>query len=30
MHTGQHWVFGAAPKAVEQEQNILLRVANST
>ena len=25
-HTGQVWVFGAAPKVVAQPQNILVRV----
>ena len=30
MHTGQQWVLGAPPKAVVQEQKILVLVASST
>ncbi len=29
-HTGQVWVFGSAPNAVEQPQNILDAVFSST
>ena len=29
VQTGQHWVFGSAPKAVGQEQKILVAVLSS-